>query len=262
MFGEVRYRILRILKGLYFQKFEEGLSEGDACRLLVESSNVQLDHTHRILNIWELLSTNFTGLGFIQYFFRAVVIGRFAKSYITRNLRFIYDVTTTFITCGNEAMHLLESLPVNKNAIKAIAEELQNDITKAETHLNELHANFPEVLRAIQTRRASYAVLMHMKEHLEHTHSSGLVDDTEYKRLNADVKNRLVSLENFVFDWTAPNMRNFVTDSPLFQMLYKDEVQKIVSVQFEKRFMQGELMYEAGMTCQYFYIVTKGSARD
>jgi len=45
-------------------------------------------------------------------------------------------------------------------------------------------------------------------------------------------------------------------------MLYKDEVQKIVSVQFEKRFMQGELMYEAGMTCQYFYIVTKGSARD
>jgi hypothetical protein len=43
MFGEVRYRILRILKGLYYQKFEEGLSEGDACRLLVESSNISLD---------------------------------------------------------------------------------------------------------------------------------------------------------------------------------------------------------------------------
>lgn len=65
MFGEVRYRILRILKGLYLQKFEEGKSEGDACRLLVESSNICLDSTTSMLNIWEVLQVNFTSLGFI-----------------------------------------------------------------------------------------------------------------------------------------------------------------------------------------------------
>ena len=65
MLGEVRYRILRILKGLYYQKFEEGQSEGDACRLLVESSNISLDQTNSILNIWEVLHANFTSLGFI-----------------------------------------------------------------------------------------------------------------------------------------------------------------------------------------------------
>ena len=43
MYGEVRYRSLRILKGLYYQKFEQGLTEEDSCRLLVESSNINLD---------------------------------------------------------------------------------------------------------------------------------------------------------------------------------------------------------------------------
>jgi len=45
-FGEVRYRVLRILKGLYYSKFEYGQSEEDTTRLLVESSDVALDHTN------------------------------------------------------------------------------------------------------------------------------------------------------------------------------------------------------------------------
>lgn len=43
MFGEVRYRVLNILKGLYYHGFEEGLCGEDACRLLVESSDICLD---------------------------------------------------------------------------------------------------------------------------------------------------------------------------------------------------------------------------
>ena len=43
MFGEVRYRVLNILKGLYFQGFEEGLCSEDTCRLLVESSDICMD---------------------------------------------------------------------------------------------------------------------------------------------------------------------------------------------------------------------------
>lgn len=43
MHGEVRYRTLRILKGLYYSKFEHGFTEEDSCRLLVESSNINAE---------------------------------------------------------------------------------------------------------------------------------------------------------------------------------------------------------------------------
>jgi hypothetical protein len=76
-------------------------------------------------------------------------------------LGFIYDVTTTFIACANEAVILIQHLPVNKSAIRVIMEEIQNEIDKAELYLSNLHQNFPEILRAIQTRRASHTVLVH-----------------------------------------------------------------------------------------------------
>ena len=79
--GEIRYRILRILKGLYYQKFEHGVCEADSLRLLVESSDVGLDHTRQLLNMWELLFTSFSSFDVIQYIFKFKeypVIGKYA----------------------------------------------------------------------------------------------------------------------------------------------------------------------------------------
>ena len=81
IYGEIRYRTLRILKGLYYQMFEEGMTEEDSCHLLVESSNINLDQTKAILNIWELVYISFSGLGSIQYWFRAIeypIVGKLA----------------------------------------------------------------------------------------------------------------------------------------------------------------------------------------
>ena len=94
-------------------------------------------------------------------------IGRYAQQFITQHLGFIYDVTTTFIACANESMMLIQHLPVNKSAIKIVFEEIQSEIDKAELYLSNLQSNFPEVLRAIQTRRASHSVLVHQKN-VEH----------------------------------------------------------------------------------------------
>lgn len=64
-------------------------------------------------------------------------------------------------------MRLIQHLPVNKSAIKIVFEEIQSEIDKAELYLSNLQSNYPEVLRAIQTRRASHSVLVHQKN-VEH----------------------------------------------------------------------------------------------
>lgn len=62
MHGEVRYRLFRMLKGLYYEKFEHGFCEEDSCRLLVESCDISLDKTGEVLNLWEQLFISFTSL--------------------------------------------------------------------------------------------------------------------------------------------------------------------------------------------------------
>lgn len=62
-------------------------------------------------------------------------IGAFAREYMIKHLGFVYDVTTTFITCSNETLTLSESFPMAKDAVHIVMEELTKDIEKAEAYL-------------------------------------------------------------------------------------------------------------------------------
>jgi len=96
-------------------------------------------------------------------------------------------------------------------------------------------------------------------KYLEETHQSGLVDDKEFISLQADVNERLVSLENHIFDWEVPTFHSIVMEFPVFSMLNKDEIERILANQLEKKYLPGEIIYEVGMTSQYVYIITRGT---
>lgn len=228
------------------------MCEEDTVRLLVESSDINLDHTSQILNIWELLFVSFTSFGSIKFFFRAKemsFVGKFAQYYITKHLGFIYDVTTSFIACANEVLTLQQHFPMNKSAVKIVMEEILNEINKAELYLGSLNDTFPEIIRAIQTKRAAHSILMHQKMYLEETQQNGLVDEKEYNQLKRDIDVKLVHLENHVFDWEVPTFHSIVMEFPIFNTLNKSQIDSILNSTYEKRFQTDELLYEQGMTC-------------
>ena len=76
-------------------------------------------------------------------------IGPFARDYMIKHLGFVYDVTTTFLSCASEAFHLTESFPMSKDAVRVVMEELNKEIEKAEGYLSILNDTFPEIVRAI-----------------------------------------------------------------------------------------------------------------
>lgn len=51
-------------------------------------------------------------------------IGPFARDYMIKHLGFVYDVTTTFLSCSSEAIHLTDSFPMGKDAVRVVMEEL------------------------------------------------------------------------------------------------------------------------------------------
>lgn len=77
------------------------------------------------------------------------LIGPFARDYMVRHLGFVYDVTTTFLSSASEAMHLTDSFPMGKDAIRVVMDELSRELDKAEGYLGILNDTFPEIVRAI-----------------------------------------------------------------------------------------------------------------
>jgi len=107
--SESRLRVLRLLKGLFWERYEEGQVGGEATRMLEEACNICLDSTNSELNVWENVYINFTTKKTLSYFFKVKdwpCLGGAAKNYITRHLAFIYEVVTTFVICVKEAKEI------------------------------------------------------------------------------------------------------------------------------------------------------------
>lgn len=119
--SESRLRILRLLKGLFWERYEEGQVGGEATRMLEEACNICLDTTRDELKLWENIYINFTSKKNLGHLFKMKdwpIIGGTFKSLITRHLAFIYEVSTTFVICCREAKEILDGFPIKRDWIK------------------------------------------------------------------------------------------------------------------------------------------------
>ncbi|CAD8193501.1 unnamed protein product [Paramecium pentaurelia] len=261
IFGEVRYRVYRILKGLYYHKYEEGLVEEQTVRMLVESSDVGLDKLNDNLEIWDELYKNFMNLCSVNFFFKVkqkFLIGYFAREYLIKHLGLVYDVTSSFIICAEEALHLADNFPLNKEAISIIQEELKKDIEKAQNYFGTLNGSFPEIVRVLQTKKASFSILTHSIEHLQSTQRRGLIDDKEYKILLKDINNKLVKLESHSYDMSLPSFHVIAMQFPIFQEISLTDLDIIKKVAIEKKYALGQVIYAKGDECSEVYIIMRG----
>ncbi|CAD8069778.1 unnamed protein product [Paramecium sonneborni] len=259
--AEVRYRFYRILKGLYYQQFEHGLCEEQTVRMLVESSDIGSDELNFNLEIWDELFKNFINLCSVTFFFKikqTFLIGYFAREYLIRHLGFVYDVTSTFIICADEALKLSIHFPMNKEAIQIIQEELKKNIEKAHTYFSTLNGNFPEIVRILQTKKASFSILTHSIQYLQNTQHLGLIDDKVYKILLKDINNKLVKLENHSYQIELPSFHLVTMQFPIFQDLTLIDLDHIKKVALEKKYGIGQIIFSKGDPCDELYIIMKG----
>ena len=74
---------------------------------------------------------NFTSFSYIRSALKInewAIIGRLTSNYITQHLAFIYEVTTTFITCAKEARELCLDIPINVELVRPILREIEREI--------------------------------------------------------------------------------------------------------------------------------------
>jgi len=89
--------------------------------MLEEACNICLDTTREEMHLWENVYVNFNDTKYLKWAFKTKdwpIFGGFAKTWITRHLSFIYEVTTTFIICLKEAKEILDEFPIRKEWIK------------------------------------------------------------------------------------------------------------------------------------------------
>lgn len=265
IFEETRYRLLRVMKGVFWEKYESSQLSGDAVKLLVEAVNQSLDVTSQAINIWPFIYCYFTSFKSIKIVFKIkdfFVIGSFAKRFIANHLAFIYGVVTAFVSVCDEIIDMESSIPLSRYHIRTVMDEFEKNKLEATNYIVQLEDTFPEIIRAIQVHRASNYLLEFQKNYIEDMLKAGKIESKEYAQIRREIDRRLRSLDNLAVEWSAPTFNNFMMEFPFFSQLNKDEISIITKSVQSKKFARGENLYEHGQPCSTLHILVKGMVRE
>ncbi|KAL4508105.1 hypothetical protein ABPG72_021478 [Tetrahymena utriculariae] len=267
--SETRFRLLRTLKTYVWEGYEQGQMGPEAAQLLNECINVSLDNTNLPLIVWNNIYSNFTDFATIRLMFRLknwFLIGTMAKNYITHHMAFVYEVTTAFITSAEEAEHLLHNYPLGQQFISKIVNELKNQVNDAYKYISELQNKFPEIIKAIHTKRAASALLETQKKFLNEYKNNGYIDDGDYNDIRKKVDLRCLELENMTFNWQdvseLQSFNTFVLRFPIFSSLLPEEIRQLEKCHKSFNFYAGNEIYHEGQKFDYLYVITQGTVTD
>ncbi|EGR29622.1 sodium hydrogen exchanger family protein, putative [Ichthyophthirius multifiliis] len=262
---ELRFRYLRGLKSLCWEQYENRYIGSGAAKWLEEGLNMALDDLTVPLKTWDMTYMNFTGFKILKMMFymrNTPVIGKIARNYITNHLSFVYEVTTSFIVISHEIQEHNHELPISKDYTHVMNQEMNQNIVQAEKYIAELAYNFPELIKTIHTKRASYNIIEAQKKFLLQYKDSGYIDNTDYNILRSEVDQRTLSLQNMAFDWTIPTLQNFLLEFPIFSTLTPEQISLIRASFTQKSLSAGTEIYQKGQPFQGIYFVTQGSVDD
>jgi hypothetical protein len=262
---EIRFRMLRILKGLFWEKYEEGECGGATAKLLAETCDQALDQTHLPVDIWTNIYLYFTSISSIRAWFKFTswpLLGRLAMSYIAEHMTFIYDTVSMLIMGIDEVLENQRRVPLQQTYTKVIINELQANRDNAENYLLTLSENFGDLIKAIQSRRAASIVLAHQKAKLERQLAEGEIEAKEYNRIRGDIDDRLNEINNYQPKATELSFSSLAVDFPLFKALKHEEFESIKGQIKEKKFANDEMLLEKAKPCEGLFVILKGTVEE
>ena len=119
-----------------------------------------------------------------MYFKNIALIGPWITRMLISKIYFVYEVTVLLIEASEQAEHAFQTtFPLNTEYLKMVLEEVKENQEAAITYITELETNYPQIIQAVHTTRASTILLNHKKKKLEELYQEGFVDKTEFEEL-------------------------------------------------------------------------------
>lgn len=82
----------------------------------------------------------------------------------------------------------------------------------------------PDIMAAIQTKRASSLLLHHLKQHAIEKKEHGILDDKDYLRVRKMIDRKIVALEQKNIPWSVEHFDKIMIKCPLFTNLNKEDI--------------------------------------
>jgi NhaP-type Na+/H+ or K+/H+ antiporter len=260
---EMRRRFYNSLKGIYWKEFESGQCLGQTSLILINSTSVLQHRDSEPLQDWKHVESDVhqkAMLKFYHGFFEKPVLSGFFRSLVYNRIIKSYDAASTFQKAHKRVRKLFEKMEIDQYVMTVILaeSEYQERLCNSFVKLNIID-NYPEIISEVQSKMASYSLLISQRKLINKIFDQGVIRNLEYNYLLTAIDANFKAL-TFMPSPHIPPLKAVLKNR--FKKASNAEIKEMARCSEELHLKPGTLLFNQGEKCVGAFLILTGTVHE
>ncbi|PSR91013.1 Sodium/hydrogen exchanger 7 like [Actinidia chinensis var. chinensis] len=257
---DIRIRLLNGVQSAYWGMLDEGRIMQSTANLLMQSVDEAIDLavSHEPLCDWKGLKAHVHFPNHYKLLHTSLLPQKLVTHFTVERLESACYICAAFLRAHRIARRQLHDFIGDSEIAFKVNDESEAEGEEARKFLEDVRVTFPEVLRVVKTRQATYSVLNHLIDYVQNLEKVGLLEEKEMIHLHDAVQTDLKRLLRNPPLVKIPKIHDLVRVHPLLGALPSDVREPLVGSTKEIMKLGGVTLYKEGFKPNGIWLISNG----
>ncbi|XP_031110649.1 sodium/hydrogen exchanger 8 isoform X2 [Ipomoea triloba] len=256
---DIRIRFLNGVQAAYWGMLNEGRITQNTANILMQSVEEAIDLVpHVALCDWKGLRAYVNIPNYYKFLQTSIVPQKLIMFFTVERLESACYICAAFLRAHRIARQQLNDFIGESEIASVVINESEEEGEEARKFLEEVRVTFPQVLRVVKTRQATYAVLNQLSHYVHNLEEIGLLEEKEMIHLHDAVQTDLKKLLRNPPVVKIPKVRDLISTNPFLGALPSTERETLVGSTKEIMKLRGTTLYREGDKPTCVWLISNG----
>ncbi|XP_019170475.1 PREDICTED: sodium/hydrogen exchanger 7 isoform X3 [Ipomoea nil] len=256
---DIRIRFLNGVQAAYWGMLNEGRITQNTANILMQSVEEAIDLVpHVALCDWKGLRAYVNIPNYYKFLQTSIVPQKLIMYFTVERLESACYICAAFLRAHRIARQQLNDFIGESEIASVVINESEEEGEEARKFLEEVRVTFPQVLRVVKTRQATYAVLNQLSHYVHNLEEIGLLEEKEMIHLHDAVQTDLKKLLRNPPVVKIPKVRDLISTNPFLGALPSTVRETLVGSTKEIMKLRGTTLYREGDKPTCVWLISNG----
>ncbi|KAK7319185.1 hypothetical protein RJT34_03903 [Clitoria ternatea] len=253
---DIRVRLLSGVQAAYWEMLDEGRISQTTANILMLSVEEAIDlASSEPLCDWKGLKANVHFPNYYKFLQSSMLPPKIVTYFTVERLESACYICAAFLRAHRIARQQLHDFIGDSDVASAVINESFVQGEEARKFLEDVHVTYPQVLRVVKTRQATYIVLNHLLEYVQNLEKAGILEEKEMLHLHDAVQTDLKKLLRNPPLVKLPKISNM---HPMLGALPSSVREPLASSAKEMMKLRGLTLYKEGAKSNGIWLISNG----
>ncbi|CAJ2677747.1 sodium/hydrogen exchanger 8 isoform X2 [Trifolium pratense] len=253
---DIRVRLLNGVQAAYWEMLDEGRITQTTANILMLSVEESIDlASSEPLCDWKGLKSNVNFPSYYKFLQSSMFPPKLVTYFTVERLESACYICAAFLRAHRIARQQLHDFIGDSDIASAVIGESVVEGEEARKFLEDVNLTYPQVLRVVKTRQATYVVLNHLLEYVQNLEKAGILEEKEMLHLHDAVQTDLKKLLRNPPLVKLPKISNI---HPMLDALPSTVRGTLVSGIKETMKLRGLTLYKEGAKSNGIWLISNG----